>query len=187
MIQFAPSYCTPTGELVSAHLISVVDGNVGAICGSGVAVFVGGAVDASVGGAVGVSVGGAVGASVGGAVGASVGGAVGCTSVCVGSGVLGGDFVLTGKGVWISHDVAVADLSVLSATVSVPGGAQDVNTKASTKPPRRNHIVLIEGHDPPLLVRFNYSPAPSGSVIIFHQHRRRVREVRRIEPDRLRT
>ena len=134
LIQFAPSYCTPTGELVSAHLISVVDGNVGAICGSGVAVFVGGAVDASVGGAVG----------------ASVGGAVGCTSVCVGSGVLGGDFVLTGKGVWISHDVAVAVLSVLSATVSVPGGAQDVNTKASTKPPRRNHIVLIEGHDPPL-------------------------------------
>ena len=86
----------------------------------------------------------AVGVTVGSGVGVTVGTAVGCISVCVGSGVLAADFVLAGKGVWVGHDVAVADLSALSATVSAPSGAQDVNTKASTKPPRRNHIVLIE-------------------------------------------
>jgi hypothetical protein len=67
----------------------------------------------------------------------------------MGSGVLVGDFLHAGKGVGVGHEVAVANLSALSATVSAPGGAQDAKTKAITKPPRRNHIVLIEGHNPP--------------------------------------
>ena len=68
----------------------------------------------------------------------------------MGSGVLAADFVLAGKGVGVGHDVAVADLSGLSATVPAPGGAQDAKTKASTKPPRGSHIVLIERHNPSL-------------------------------------
>ena len=43
----------------------------------------------------------------------------------MGSGVLVGDFLLAGKGVGVGHEVAVANLSALSATVSAPGGAQD--------------------------------------------------------------
>ena len=85
-----------------------------------------------------------MGAICGSGVAVFVGGAVGCTSVGVGIGVLVADFVLAGKGVWVGDDGAVADLSALSATVSAPGGAQDVNSKASTKPPRKNHIILIE-------------------------------------------
>jgi hypothetical protein len=112
------------------------------LAGSGVAVFVAAAV--------GASVGAAVGASLGAAVGVLVGGAVGGVSVCVGSGVLVADFVLAGKGVSVGRGMLVADLSALSTTVSAPDGAQDANTKATTKPPCRNNNVLIERHNPPI-------------------------------------
>ena len=80
----------------------------------------------------------------GGAVGAMVGGTVGGISVCVGIGVLTADFVLAGKGVSVGCGAAIAGLSAVSATVSAADGAQEANTKARTKPPRRNHRVLIE-------------------------------------------
>ena len=76
----------------------------------------------------------------GGAVGAMVGGTVGGISVCVGIGVLTADFVLAGKGVSVGCGAAIAELSAVSAA----DGAQEANTKARTKPPRRNHRVLIE-------------------------------------------
>lgn len=88
----------------------------------------------------GVFDGGAVGAMVGGTIGVLVGGTVGGISVCVGIGVLTADFVLAGKGVSVGCGAAIAGLSAVSAA----DGAQEANTKARTKPPRRNHRVLIE-------------------------------------------
>ena len=84
-----------------------------------------------------------VGVFEGGAVDVLVGGAVGGTSVCVGRGA------------------AVTDLSTASTTVSAADGAQDTNTKASTKPPCRNHIMLIERYSHPLrlLSTIHSSPA----------------------------
>ncbi len=86
-----------------------------------------------------------------------VGAAVVCISVCVGSGALVAGSVLASRGVSVSPDVAVAALSAPSATVSVVDGAQDANVKASTRPPRRNHIVLIERHNLPLGSRQIYT------------------------------
>jgi hypothetical protein len=92
----------------------------------------------------GVFDGGAVGVLVGGTVGVLVGGTVGGIFVCVGIGVLTADFVLAGKGVSVGCGAAIAELSAVSATVSAADGAQEANTKARTKTPRRNHRVLIE-------------------------------------------
>ena len=80
------------------------------------------------------------GVSEGGAVGVLAGGAVGDISVCVGIGLLTADFVLAGKGVSVGCGAAIAELSAVSAA----DGAQEANTRARTKPPRRNHRVLIE-------------------------------------------
>ncbi len=86
------------------------------------------------------------------------GGAVGCTSVWVGGGAaLVAASVLASREVSVSPDEAVVDLSTPSATVSVVDGAQDANVKASTRPPRRNHIVLIERHNLPLGSRQIYT------------------------------
>ncbi len=92
------------------------------------------------GGAVGAMVGGAVGVLVGGTIGVLVGGTVCGISVCIGIGVLTADFVLAGKGVSVGCGAAIAELSAVSAA----DGAQEANTRARTKPPRRNHRVLIE-------------------------------------------
>ena len=72
-----------------------------------------------------------------------VGAAVAGIFVCVGSKVLTDDLVLTTTGVWVGRGVDVTDLSAVSATVSALDGAQEANTKATTKPHNRNHIVLI--------------------------------------------
>lgn len=78
------------------------------------------------------------------------GGAVSCISVWVGSGALVAGSVLASREVSASPDEAVVDLSAPSATVSVVDGAQDANVKASTRPIRRNHIVFMGRHNPPL-------------------------------------
>ncbi len=60
------------------------------------------------------------------------------------------DFVLVGKRMSVGRGVTIGALFAPSAPVSVVDGAQDANVKASTRPPRMNHIVFIERHNHPL-------------------------------------